>query len=74
LGPPHLLMERGNRGWTKAAGETSSFRLHEPSYDTRWEVNALFDNPLGHQARVRDSLGMLTPLPSGYGPWSSGPP
>jgi hypothetical protein len=48
LGSPHLLMERENRGWGLAAEETSSFRPHQTSYDTKRDVNALFDNLFGH--------------------------
>ena len=41
-------MEREIRGSVLVADETSSIRLLQSGYDTKWEVNALFDNLFGH--------------------------
>jgi hypothetical protein len=63
LGPPHLLMEREIVVGRRRLGVTSESLTVTYRYDTRWNVNALFDTiwSLGQGPWLTSE--MLTPLP-----------
>lgn len=72
LGPPHLLMEREIVVGLAAGVNSSIYRSSR--YDTRWAVNALFDD---HLVTRPGSVAFSECLPrcrAGYGPWSRSRP